>query len=55
MRDNLIYQSAALHALDEANERGLGVVTMRSMTSGIFGWFSFLLFQLHKSVLRSVC
>jgi len=36
MRYNLIYQSAALHALDEANERGLGVVTMRSMTSGIF-------------------
>ena len=36
MRYNLIYQSAALHVLDEANERGLGVVTMRSMTSGIF-------------------
>ena len=36
LRYNLIYQSAALHALDEANERGLGVVTMRSMTSGIF-------------------
>ena len=33
---NLIYQSAALHLLDEANERGIGVVTMRSMTSGIF-------------------
>ena len=35
IRYNLIYQSAALHALDEANEKGLGVVTMRSMTSGI--------------------
>lgn len=35
IRYNLIYQSAALHVLDEANERGMGVVTMRSMTSGI--------------------
>lgn len=33
---NLIYQSAALHALDDARERGMGVVTMRTMTSGIF-------------------
>ncbi len=32
---NLIYQSAALHALDEARQRGIGVVTMRTMTSGI--------------------
>ncbi len=32
---NLIYQSAALHALDEARQRGVGVVTMRTMTSGI--------------------
>jgi aryl-alcohol dehydrogenase-like predicted oxidoreductase len=32
---NLIYQSAALHALDDARERGMGVVTMRTMTSGI--------------------
>lgn len=32
---NLIYQSAALHALNDARERGLGVVTMRTMTSGI--------------------
>lgn len=32
---NLIYQSAALHALDAATERGVGVVTMRTMTSGI--------------------
>ncbi len=32
---NLIYQSAALHALDDARERGAGVVTMRTMTSGI--------------------
>ncbi|MFC1713912.1 aldo/keto reductase [Candidatus Poribacteria bacterium] len=36
IRYNLIYQSAALHVLNEANERGIGVVTMRSMTSGIF-------------------
>jgi aryl-alcohol dehydrogenase-like predicted oxidoreductase len=33
---NLIYQGAALHALPEAHERDLGVVTMRTMTSGIF-------------------
>lgn len=33
---NLIYQSAALHVLNEADQRGIGVVTMRSMTSGIF-------------------
>ncbi len=33
---NLIYQSAALHALHDARERGIGVVTMRTMTSGIF-------------------
>ncbi len=32
---NLIYQSAALHALDDACRRGMGVVTMRTMTSGI--------------------
>jgi len=32
---NLIYQSAALHILDEARRRGIGVVTMRTMTSGI--------------------
>ncbi len=32
---NLIYQSAALHALDDARQRGIGVVTMRTMTSGI--------------------
>ena len=32
---NLILQSAALHALDDAWERGIGVVTMRTMTSGI--------------------
>ncbi len=36
IRYNLIYQSAALNVLNEANERGIGVVTMRSMTSGIF-------------------
>lgn len=33
---NLIYQSAALHVLKETAERGVGVVAMRSMTSGIF-------------------
>lgn len=33
---NLIYQSAALHVLKETEERGVGVVSMRSMTSGIF-------------------
>ena len=33
---NLIYQSAAQHVLDEASERGVGIVTMRTMTSGIF-------------------
>jgi aryl-alcohol dehydrogenase-like predicted oxidoreductase len=32
---NLIYESAALHALDEATRQGTGVVTMRTMTSGI--------------------
>jgi predicted aldo/keto reductase-like oxidoreductase len=35
VRYNLIYQAAALHMLDEANEKGMGVVTMRTMTSGI--------------------
>jgi aryl-alcohol dehydrogenase-like predicted oxidoreductase len=32
---NLIYQGAALHVLPEAQRRDLGVVTMRSMTSGV--------------------
>lgn len=32
---NLIYQSAALHVLKETEARGTGVVSMRSMTSGI--------------------
>lgn len=32
---NLIYESAALHALDEAARQSTGVVTMRTMTSGI--------------------
>jgi aryl-alcohol dehydrogenase-like predicted oxidoreductase len=36
IRYNLIYQSAALHTLNEANDKGMGVVTMRSVTSGIF-------------------
>jgi aryl-alcohol dehydrogenase-like predicted oxidoreductase len=33
---NLIYQGAARHFLVEAAEAGVGVVTMRTMTSGIF-------------------
>lgn len=33
---NLIYQSAARHFLPQAAEAGVGVVTMRTMTSGIF-------------------
>ena len=33
---NLIYQAAALHLLRDTAERGTGVVSMRSMTSGIF-------------------
>lgn len=33
---NLIYQSAARHILNEARDFGVGVVTMRTMTSGIF-------------------
>jgi aryl-alcohol dehydrogenase-like predicted oxidoreductase len=33
---NLIYQSAARHILNETKAAGIGVVTMRTMTSGIF-------------------
>ena len=33
---NLIYQGAARHFLPKAAEAGAGVVTMRTMTSGIF-------------------
>jgi aryl-alcohol dehydrogenase-like predicted oxidoreductase len=33
---NLIYQSAARHILDDARQANAGVVTMRTMTSGIF-------------------
>ena len=33
---NLIYQSAARHILNETKEANVGVVTMRTMTSGIF-------------------
>jgi aryl-alcohol dehydrogenase-like predicted oxidoreductase len=33
---NFIYQSAAKHALDEARAWDAGVVTMRTMTSGVF-------------------
>ncbi|MBN1579424.1 MAG: aldo/keto reductase [Anaerolineae bacterium] len=35
VRYNLIYQSAALHALDEAHQADMGVSVMRPMTSGI--------------------
>lgn len=36
VRYNLIYQAAALHVLNEAQAAQMGVVTMRTMTSGIF-------------------
>lgn len=35
VRYNLIYQSAALHTLNQAKEADLGVATMRTMTSGM--------------------
>lgn len=35
VRYNLIYQSAALHVLDEARDADMGVSVMRPMTSGI--------------------
>ena len=35
LRYNLIYQGAALHALNEARERRMGVTVMRPMTSGM--------------------
>jgi aryl-alcohol dehydrogenase-like predicted oxidoreductase len=35
LRYNLIYQGAALHALNEARDHGLGVAVMRPLTSGI--------------------
>jgi len=35
IRYNLIYQAAALHALDEARDADMGVAVMRPMTSGI--------------------
>lgn len=35
VRYNLIYQSAALHVLNEARAADMGVATMRTMTSGI--------------------
>jgi aryl-alcohol dehydrogenase-like predicted oxidoreductase len=35
LRYNLIYQGAALHALDEARGRQMGVAVMRPLTSGI--------------------
>lgn len=35
LRYNLIYQSAALHALNEAHEGGLGIAVMRPLTSGM--------------------
>lgn len=36
VRYNLIYQAAALHVLNQAQEADLGVATMRTMTSGMF-------------------
>lgn len=36
VRYNLIYQAAALHVLGDAQAAQMGVVTMRTMTSGIF-------------------
>ncbi len=36
IRYNLIYQAAALHALNEAKAAGMGISVMRPMTSGIF-------------------
>ncbi|MEZ4861151.1 MAG: aldo/keto reductase [Caldilineaceae bacterium] len=36
VRYNLIYQAAALHVLNQARVADLGVVTMRTMTSGMF-------------------
>lgn len=35
LRYNLIYQAAALHALNEARDANMGVAVMRPMTSGI--------------------
>jgi predicted aldo/keto reductase-like oxidoreductase len=35
VRHNVIYQSAALHVLNQATEADLGVSVMRPMTSGI--------------------
>jgi aryl-alcohol dehydrogenase-like predicted oxidoreductase len=35
VRYNLIYQSAALHALNDATRQGMGITVMRPMTSGI--------------------
>jgi hypothetical protein len=40
IRYNLIYQSAAHHALDEARERNLGVTLMRPLTSGILQYLA---------------
>lgn len=36
VRYNVIYQSAALHVLNQARDAGMGVSVMRPMTSGIF-------------------
>ncbi len=36
VRYNLIYQSAALHVLNDAREKDMGVAVMRPMTSGMF-------------------
>jgi predicted aldo/keto reductase-like oxidoreductase len=36
VRYNLIYQAAALHVLNQAQEADMGISVMRPMTSGIF-------------------
>lgn len=36
VRYNLIYQSAALHVLDDATKADMGIAVMRPLTSGIF-------------------
>jgi aryl-alcohol dehydrogenase-like predicted oxidoreductase len=61
VRYNLIYQSAALHVLNEAREADMGVSVMRPMTSGIFqrltetiapGWHD--AHDLYETALKSV-
>jgi aryl-alcohol dehydrogenase-like predicted oxidoreductase len=50
VRYNLIYQSAALHVLNDAREHDMGVAVMRPMTSGIFQRLaSYLASQWHQA------